>query len=322
MKKQSNRLGEINYNTQGLEMKIIKYRKYSDIDVEFNIDGYIKEHTNYGDFKKGLIRNPNLKHLFTKNRLGEIKNNKFGSKMEIVRYERYSDVDVYFPEYDWTSYHTTYDEFKKGTIKCPYEPRFFGVGYIGEGKYRTVDENGKITKIHRKWISMLSRCYYEKEQNKRKRYKNCIVCNEWLNYQNFAKWYEENYYEVDGERMCLDKDILIKNNKVYSPDTCIFVPERINTLFIKSNKTRGNLPIGVTYNKNINKICSQCGIHNYKTNKKENVYLGCYNTPEEAFYSYKEFKEKHIKKIADYYKDKIPTKLYDAMYRYEVEITD
>ncbi len=55
--------------------------------------------------------------------------NNFGSKMIISKYNNTNDMDVYFPEYDWTFNHVKYDNFKKGKIKCPYEPRTFGVGY-------------------------------------------------------------------------------------------------------------------------------------------------------------------------------------------------
>ena len=77
-------------------------------------------------------------------RIGEESYNSFGSKMVINEYRKWDDIDVYFPEYDWTFKHVNYSNFKKGGIKCPYELRVYGVGYLGEGKYK-VRENGKIT---------------------------------------------------------------------------------------------------------------------------------------------------------------------------------
>ena len=91
-------------------------------------------------------------------RTGEEGVNNFGSKMIIVRYRRNDDVDIYFPEYNWTAKNTTYDNFKRGEIKCPYEPRVYGKGYIGEGKYKA-GKNGKMTKYYNTWHSMLRRCY-------------------------------------------------------------------------------------------------------------------------------------------------------------------
>ena len=170
---------------------------------------------------------------------------------------------------------------------------------------------------------MIKRCYDEKTIKKHLTYKDCSVCDEWHNFQNFAKWCEENYYEskFKNEPMQLDKDILQKGNKIYSPETCIFVPRRINSLFIKSDKARGDCPIGVTFRKDNGKYRSYCNVQ-YKEEPRKQIQLGQFNTPEEAFYAYKQFKENYIKEVADLYRPYIPEKLYNAMYRYEVEIDD
>lgn len=206
-------------------------------------------------------------------------------------------------------------EFKNGSISNPYDKSVYGVGYLGIGEYK-VSENKVFNIRYKHWNSMLLRCYDEKYHNKKISYKGCTVCDEWLNYQNFAKWYDENYYEVGNEKMHLDKDILHKNNKVYSPNNCIFVPEHINSLFTKRQNDRGDYPIGVSIHKKTGHFEARCSTISGRQ------YLGVYNTPKQAFYVYKDYKEKYIKKMADYYKDKIPIELYEAMYRYEVEITD
>ena len=245
--------------------------------------------------------------------------NNFGSKMVIKEYRSTRDVDVYFPKYNWVAKNTRYDNFKNGKIKCPYEPRYFGVGYLGEGKY-TVSENGKLKKEFKIWYDMIKRCYDPKYQEEHSTYKGCKVEDYLLNFQYMAEWINENYYEVSGEKMCLDKDILYKGNKVYSRETCIFVPERINLLFVKSNKSRGDSPIG-TYplpSGNYRAMCSN--------GYGKNIPLGVYSTPEEAFQAYKEYKEKLIKEVIDSYEGIIPephySRLRNAMYEYEVEIDD
>lgn len=253
------------------------------------------------------------------NRIGEKRLNNFGSEMIIVGYRKYSDIDIYFPEYDWTFKGARYGDFKKGNIKCSYERRYYGVGYIGEGDYKTT-ENGKHTRIYDTWHGMLKRCYSEKYHKKQPTYKDCSVAEKWHNFQNFAKWYSENFYEIESEKMCLDKDILFKHNKIYSTDTCIFVPQTINLLFTKSDKSRGKYPIEV--NPHGDKFRVQCSIINLKTGKSKNEYLGVYETQEKGFEVYKYYKEKNIKEVADYYKELIPEKLYDELYSYEVEITD
>lgn len=247
-------------------------------------------------------------------RTGEIGVNNFGSEMVIVGYRSNKDIDVHFPEYNWTIENAQYRNFTAGKIKCPYEPRVRNVGYIGVGQYN-VRENGKITKAYSVWQDMMARCYDSNFQTKKARtYVDCEVCEEWHNYQAFAEWYEQNYYEIEGQKMNLDKDILVKGNKTYSPDTCILVPHNINLLFTKSDSTRGNYPIGVYYKNN--KYSAHCSVLN------RDVHIGYYDDPMDAFQAYKEFKENYIKTVADQYIDLIPQALYNAMYEYEVENED
>ena len=252
-------------------------------------------------------------------RTGEERLNSFGSKMIIKKYRNANDIDVYFPEYDWVFKHTRYNNFKKGNIKCPYERRYYGVGYLGEGKYK-VSENGKNSDKYNIWYGMLKRCYCPKYQERYPTYKGCRVEEYLLNFQHIGEWLESNYYEVPGERMHLDKDILCKGNKVYSRETCIFVPEKINVLFTKCDKTRGDCPIGATILPSGN-YQVEC-----RNGYGESVYLGTYSTKEKAFQVYKEYKEKVIKEVIDSYEGIIPepfySKLREAMYNYEVEITD
>lgn len=252
-------------------------------------------------------------------RIRERNYNTFGSEMIILEYKMRRDIDVYFPEYDWTAKSVRYDNFKNGAIKCPYERRIYGVGYLGEGEYK-VSENCKATRVYDVWHDMIKRCYSEKFHKKHPTYKDCIVCDEWLNFQNFAKWYDRNYYEIKDERMHLDKDVLFKHNKIYSPDTCIFVPQAINSLFVKRDNDRGESVIGTTPFQG--KYVAQCSFINPKTGKSKQEYLGRYDTQEKAFEVYKYYKEKNIKEVADYFKGLIPKRLYDGMYEYEVEITD
>ena len=252
-------------------------------------------------------------------RTGEEGLNNFGSKMIIKEYRKCNDIDVYFPEYDWTFKHAIYQTFKNGKIKCPYEPRYYGVGYLGEGKYKMFD-NGKLTDKYNIWYGMLKRCYDPKYQEKYPTYKDCKVEDYLLNLQHMAEWINKNYYEVPGERMHLDKDILCKGNKIYSRDKCIFVPEGINKLFTKCDNARGENPIGasLTSSGNYEVRC--------RNGYGEPVYLGSYSTKDEAFNVYKQYKEKVIKKVIDSYEGKIPepfySKLKTAMYNYEVEIDD
>ena len=169
-------------------------------------------------------------------RTGEFGYNNDGERMVIVRYGYRRDIDVQFTKDGTIVEHKHYNDFKKGCISNPMTPSLYGIGCIGIGKFKSRDENGKPTKAYIAWKHMMKRCYDLKFQEKYPTYKGCTVCQEWWNFQVFAEWYYSHYYEIENERMALDKDILCKGNKLYSPDTCVFVPQFINTLFTKSNK--------------------------------------------------------------------------------------
>lgn len=166
-----------------------------------------------------------------------------------------------------------------------------------------------------RWYSMLVRCY--RTSYRQPTYEECTVSEEWLDFSNFLDWYTKNYYQCFGERMDLDKDILVKGNKIYGPETCVFAPQRINVLFTIRKRKYDYLPIGVELNTNNARKYNMYIRLNGRNIKKSN-----FNSPEEAFAEYKRLKELEIKRVANEYKEKIPKRLYDAMLRYEVEIDD
>jgi len=179
---------------------------------------------------------------------------------------------------------------------------------------------------YKHWNTMLKR-----SKSKRLAYQDITICDEWKIYNNFEKWFEENYYTVPNERMEVDKDILIKGNKIYSPSTCIFVPQTINGLFeMKSHKTVSHhfpnkvqsptnefLPTGVTWRKDRHKYRASLNLGSQIVKN-----LGHYDTIEEAFIVYKQAKEQRIKDVAEEYKPYIPNKLYEAMINWEINFYD
>lgn len=314
------RTGEENINNQGLKMWIREYRKTYDIDVEFE-DGFISYNKSYSAFQNGGVENKNFKKYKPKSiglidRTGEVNYNHFGSKMIIINYVNANDITAEFE--DGYKINCAYGDFKKRKIINPYDRMVYGVGYIGEGKYKASEDNVK-TLVYSVWHGIIQRCYSkEKQKDNCKSYVGCSVSEEWLCFQNFAEWYTNNYYEANNEKMTVDKDILHKNNKIYSPQTCMIVPENINKIFIKGASRRGEYPIGVSMLNNR----LRARVKKLINGKCTEIHLGYFDTVEQAFNAYKREKEKHIKQVADQYKDKIPQKLYDAMYNYIVETTD
>lgn len=203
---------------------------------------------------------------------------------------------------------------RKGKLLNPNRRTLCGIGFIGLGKYSS-SKNNKRTNAYTKWADMVKRCYNEKSQENLPTYRTVTIFEEWECFQNFAEWVEKNCNLETMKGWHLDKDILIKGNKIYSPETCCLVPQEINNLFIKSDKARGEYPIGVSKEKRRFKA-------ELSTGKNTRIYLGTFNTPEEAFQTYKIAKELRIKEMADKYKKEIIPEVYQAMYNYQVEITD
>lgn len=240
-----------------------------------------------------------------KDRTGEIHITKEGYEVQIINCTHSSDCTIKFLDTEYIKYNVDFADIKRGEVKNPYHPSVFNVGFIGVGVYKT-KEDYKMTSYYKKWIGILKRAY-----GNTKYYNGVTVCKEWHNFQNFAKWYEENWESWMNNKWHLDKDILVKGNKVYSPTTCCFVPQEINLLLVKCKASRGDYPIGVTLTKN-NIIMSTLG--------KVVLYRG--NSILEAFEAYKKAKEQRIKNLANKWKDKITEKVYQALINYKIEIGD
>lgn len=173
----------------------------------------------------------------------------------------------------------------------------------------------------RHWHNMIIRCCNPKVQEKYPAYKGCSICEEWKYFSNFLEWFK-NTENSTMENYHLEKDILCKGNKVYSPETCCFVPEEINLLLVRGKNGKRKYPIGVT--KATKSKNFEASISLKTLNGKNNQYLGTFKTPEEAFNAYKVAKEAYIKEVATkYYNDgKIARNVYEALMKYKVEITD
>jgi len=252
--------------------------------------------------------------LSATNRIGEILKNNNGTEMKIIAYTNSHNIIVKFLDGHGIETKTSYLNFLRGQVRNPYDRTVFGIGYLGEGEYKT-KINGRQTDEYRCWKRMMQRCYDSNYHLQYPSYKDCSVCAEWHNFRSFARWYSQNFYQMKDKIMCLDKDILNKGNKVYSPDNCIFVPNEINCTIINRSRDRGNFPVGVIAHEN--RYVAQCSSFNGKQK-----YIGTYDTPKEAFYGYKCYKENVIREIADEYKLLIPDKLYNALINYKIDIND
>lgn len=201
---------------------------------------------------------------------------------------------------------------------CPHCSRTKLILGVGVNDVPLSTRSGNIRNgSYRAWKSMLERCYSVKYQRKEPAYIGCSVCEEWKHYSNFKRWFDENY--VNG--YSLDKDILVRNNKVYSPQTCCFVPHEINNMLSNcGSRNKKNGVVGVHVDKRTKKNKYVASVSQNGCSKE----IGRFQAKEEAFIAYKFAKEAHVQKMAAlYFKNgKITEKVYNALMNYRVEITD
>ena len=155
-------------------------------------------------------------------RLGEERLNNQGCLMKVVEYEKTESIVVEFQDEYKGRVVTRYNEFAKGKVKNPYYPNIYG-GMIGT-KY-PAKINGKISKEYFTWKNMLVDCVNTKN----------ICCSDWLLFENFYEWmHEQSNFDkfLKGNKWALSKDI-VRNNNIYSPDTCYLISSKVKQLFVK-----------------------------------------------------------------------------------------
>lgn len=159
---------------------------------------------------------------------------------------------------------------------------------VKKEQYIGPDGSIKIKKttcpFYRAWADMLSRCYREKYHKVFPSYKDCSVCDDWIRFTNFKRWMEQQDYKDN----VLDKDLKVTGNKVYSPETCLFISPKVNGyITIKHGRNTSGL-IGASYqttSKQRNKWISSCSQLNGK-----NKTLGRFATALEAHLAWCKFK--------------------------------
>ena len=243
--------------------------------------------------------------------------NSFG-KLTVVEKVGKSKALVRFEE---TGFETVayLSEVRRGKVADKLKPTYLGVGILGSKSTKNL-ENNKHCKEYILWSGMLCRCYDEKYSNNKPTYKGCTTSDMFRNYSFFYEWCDSQigFSKVDesGKSFQLDKDILVKGNKLYSEDTCCFVPQEVNLLLATSKLKRGEYPLGVSYHKRVKKYSS--------TVRKGggNKHLGYFLSPEEAFLAYKAAKEDYIKEVANKWKDQIDPRVYEALMKWEISESD
>ena len=254
-----------------------------------------------------------LNNVSYKDCVGKVCKSKSSGDFKILKYNDTANVEIQFLK---TGYEAAVElgNIKKGDVKDPYVPSVFGVGITGTKYLITI--SGVKTREYALWKNMLQRCYSDAYRNKRPTYEGCKVSDNFKSYEYFYEWCHKQI-GFGNQGWHLDKDLLTKGNKVYSEDSCIFIPSEINTLLIKRAASRGEYLIGVSwYSK------SKAFVARVNKSKGGSEYLGLFNTEIEAYNAYKIAKESFVKEQANKWKSQIDPRTYNALMNYEVDIDD
>lgn len=157
-----------------------------------------------------------------------------GGDCVVVNYISAKNVTIMFLDEHQHQKKTQAVHVREGRVLNPFSKTVYEVGFIGVGRHK-VSVKGKDTKIYKDWASMLSRGYSQLYKDKYPTYEECTVCEDWHNFQVFAEWAVQQ--EFFGSGYQIDKDILVRGNKLYSPNTCCYVPQHINKMVLAKGKT-------------------------------------------------------------------------------------
>ena len=258
-----------------------------------------------------------LNDVSYKDCVGKILKSKNSGDFKIVKYNNSRNVEIQFLNTGFEMV-VQLTNIKSGSVKDPYSPSVYGVGILGT-KY-PISEGGRDTKECALWKNMLKRCYNDDCKKKQPTYEDCEASENFKYYEYFYEWCHSQIgfgNDGNGNPFQLDKDLLVKGNKVYSENTCVFIPREINSLLIKREASRGEYLIGVCW-------CSKdkAFIAQVRKNKGKREWLGYFKTEIEAFNAYKTAKESFVKEQAEKWKGKIDNRAYKALMNYEVNIND
>ena len=256
-----------------------------------------------------------MKYLndITKDCVGKVYKSKSSGDFKILKYNDSRNVVIQFLKTGFEAV-VQLGHIRNGNVKDPCSPSVHGVGVTGTKYPNRV--NGVQTKEYTLWCSMLKRCYSTALKKKQPTYEGCKVSDKFKSYEYFYEWCHKQV-GFDNKDWHLDKDLLVKGNKVYSENTCVFIPREINQILVKCTASRGEHLIGVSWSKT-NKAFKAM----VSRSKGRSEYLGLFNTEIEAFNAYKQAKEAFVKEQANQWTSQIDPRAYEALMNYTVEIDD
>lgn len=194
----------------------------------------------------------------------------------------------------------TMSAIKRGRVRDPMARSVYGVGYIGD-RYATKGYKD----IYKRWGNMLGRCYL-KTHASYQGYgaKGVHVDQEWHDFRNYRDWFLERTSELCSADMEFEVDKDLKGGMLYSPDTCVILPEYLNSaIIVLTGKTTNNPYPGVFFNKHNNKYSARISRRALgKISGRRSSAIGNYTSDAVAFLAYVKEKENIVHNLAEYAK--------------------
>lgn len=243
---------------------------------------------------------------------------KSGGKFEIIEIVDCNNVKIKFLDEFQFEKIINKNSIRKNSVKNPYKPTIFGIGYFGVGKYRakygTAAKGFRNTVEYNTWQNMLQRCYYDKyvcRVDGTTCYDTVTVCRDWHNFQNFAEWYCSKAKIFEGKilgRLHVDKDIISKGtSSIYSPEVCCLIPQEINAFFIGQNRHKvTGLPSSIIKSTNGYRISQ---LHGHVLNKE-------FSSLEDAVSFRDKLKRQVLNSLIMKYFDVLEDRVIDALLNY------
>lgn len=215
-----------------------------------------------------------------------------GYTVEVIEYINSKNIKIVFLE-TGNSMFVVDTSLKTRKIKNNYHKSILGVGFIGSFKGPTSIKSRHIYSYD-VWFDMLRRCYDLKRLNRYPTYKGCTVAEEWHDFGVFDTWFKNNYpldLANQGIKFQLDKDLKVKGNKIYSSETCVFLPSKVNGFLTNNQSTNTSGFTGVDYSRGR----FQARTTDFDTGRR--IYLGSSQDKAKAGRLYIEGRKKQAEKV-------------------------
>lgn len=192
-----------------------------------------------------MVNTKSRKQALEKYAQGSRFQNKHGEWFSVIEYKNCTDVLIKF-DIDLYPRVVKSKDIIRRALRARNGRTIMGTACVGEGLYLTSYSTGRATPAYQKYTNIIERCYFPNNLVDARNYKDCRVSDEWLNYQNFARW----YYQQPGADLGFQIDKDLTGSRIYGPEYCYLLPKEINSTIRRvTGKINTHLPRGVSLSK-------------------------------------------------------------------------